>query len=142
MIGRRALTTSPSAASPSTAPQVIHTPLGSRLLLVSGQIPVGPDGTLPEGFEAQCRQVWANIFSTLDAAGMSPRDLVKVTTFLSDREYRHVNSAVRRELLGDHEPAVTVIVAGIYEQEWLLEIEAVAAAPATNAVTAAPATTL
>jgi enamine deaminase RidA (YjgF/YER057c/UK114 family) len=29
--------------------------------------------------------------------------------------------------LGGHAPALTVIIAGIYETEWLLEIEAIAA---------------
>ncbi|WP_158841574.1 RidA family protein [Saccharothrix deserti] len=100
----------------------------SRLVFVSGQIPVDENGVVPEDFEAQCRQVWTNVFAALAAAGMTRENIVKVTTFLSDREYRAANSAVRRELLGDHEPAVTVIITGIYDEAWLLEIEVVAAA--------------
>jgi 2-iminobutanoate/2-iminopropanoate deaminase len=34
---------------------------------------------------------------------------------------------VRREVLGTHAPALTVIITGIYDPRWLLEIEAVAA---------------
>jgi hypothetical protein len=34
---------------------------------------------------------------------------------------------VRRELLGDHLPVLTIIIAGIYDPVWLLEIEAIAA---------------
>jgi enamine deaminase RidA (YjgF/YER057c/UK114 family) len=98
----------------------------SRTLYVSGQTPERPDGTVPDGFEAQCRQVWANIDRVLAAAGMQRTDLVKVTTFLSDRAYRAENARIRREVLGDHLPALTIIVAGIYAPEWLLEIEAVA----------------
>ncbi|MFF5209124.1 RidA family protein [Streptosporangium sp. NPDC000396] len=59
-------------------------------------------------------------------------DLVKVTTFLSDRAYRAENSAVRREILGDHAPALTVIITGIYDEAWLLEIEAIAARVGTG----------
>ena len=49
---------------------------------------------------------------------------MKVTIFLSDRQYREVNSAVRRRVLGDALPAVTVIIVGIYDVQWLLEIGA------------------
>jgi 2-iminobutanoate/2-iminopropanoate deaminase len=31
-------------------------------------------------------------------------------------------------ILGDHRPALTVIVAGIWDPAWLIEIEAIAAA--------------
>ncbi|MBG0827118.1 RidA family protein [Planomonospora sp. ID67723] len=99
----------------------------ARLVHVSGQIPVAPDGTLPEGFEAQCRQVWTNVASALAHHGMELSDLVKVTTFLSDRAHREANSAIRREVLGDHAPALTVVITGIYDDAWLLEIEAIAA---------------
>jgi enamine deaminase RidA (YjgF/YER057c/UK114 family) len=99
----------------------------TRTVYISGQIPVRPDGTVPDGFEAQCRQVWANIDAVLAQAGMTRRDLVKVTTYLSDRRDRDVNSRIRRELLGDHLPALTIIIVGIYDPEWLLEIEAIAA---------------
>jgi hypothetical protein len=33
---------------------------------------------------------------------------------------------VREEVLGGHRPALTIIITGIYAEEWLLEIEAVA----------------
>ncbi|WP_214108405.1 RidA family protein [Acrocarpospora catenulata] len=99
----------------------------ARVVYVSGQIPVTPDGQVPEGFPAQCRQVWANVASALAAHGMELSDLVKVTTYLSDRAYRRENSEIRREVLNGHAPALTVIIAGIYDEAWLLEIEAVAA---------------
>lgn len=59
---------------------------------------------------------------------MSLQDLVKVTVFLSDRQYREANYKVRHEVLGGHSPALTIIIADIYDKAWLLEIEAVAAA--------------
>jgi enamine deaminase RidA (YjgF/YER057c/UK114 family) len=99
----------------------------ARTVYISGQIPTRADGSVPDGFEAQCRQVWANIDAALADAGMTRRDLVKVTTYLSDRSYRDTNSRIRREILGDHLPALTIIIAGIYDPAWLLEIEAIAA---------------
>ncbi|NUR87429.1 MAG: RidA family protein [Nonomuraea sp.] len=99
----------------------------ARVVYVSGQIPEAGDGSVPEGFAAQCRQVWANVEKALAHHGMGLGDLVKVTTFLSDRAYRAENSAIRQEILAGHAPALTVIIAGIYDEAWLLEIEAVAA---------------
>lgn len=98
------------------------------LLFVSGQVPETPDGDIPDGFEAQCRQAWANVVSVLEAAGLTTNDLLKVTTYLSDRRYAEINSRVRREVLGEHRPALTVVITGIYDERWLLEIEALAGA--------------
>jgi 2-iminobutanoate/2-iminopropanoate deaminase len=52
---------------------------------------------------------------------------VKITTYLSDRSYGRENRDIRREILGDLAPASTVIIAGIFDDRWLLEIEAIAA---------------
>jgi 2-iminobutanoate/2-iminopropanoate deaminase len=98
-----------------------------RLLIVSGQVPTDANGVVPKGIEAQARQVWANVGAQLAAAGMSVRSIVKVTTFLSAREDADVNGVVRREVLGAHKPALTVIIATIYDPAWLVEIEVMAA---------------
>lgn len=100
----------------------------TRLLFISGQIPEARDGTVPAAFADQCRLVWSHIEAQLRAAGMGLDNLVKVTTFLSDRAHAEENGAIRRAVLGDRRPALTVIIAGIYDPAWLLEIEAVAAA--------------
>jgi 2-iminobutanoate/2-iminopropanoate deaminase len=71
--------------------------------------------------------VWQHIVDALHAADMGVGNLVKVTTFLADRRYAEANSAVRRAVLGDHRPALTVIVAEIFDPAWLVEIEAIAA---------------
>lgn len=100
-----------------------------RMVFVSGQVPWGNEhGRVPESFEAQCRMVWRNVLAVLSEASMGVRNLVKVTTYLSDRQYRAINSKVREEVLGDHAPALTIIICDIYAENWLLEIEAVAVA--------------
>jgi 2-iminobutanoate/2-iminopropanoate deaminase len=98
------------------------------LLLISGQVPETSDGAIPDDFESQCRQAWANVISVLSAAGLTIANLLKVTTFLSDRCYAEANSRVRRAVLGEHRPALTVVITGIYDEGWLLEIEALAGA--------------
>lgn len=98
-----------------------------EFLFVSGQIPVDTDGAVPESFTEQCRLVWRNIEAQLRAAGMGLANIVKVTTFLSDRAYAAENSAIRREVLAGLTPALTIVIAGIYDPAWLLEIEVIAA---------------
>jgi 2-iminobutanoate/2-iminopropanoate deaminase len=99
-----------------------------RMLYVSGQIPIDAKGQVPEAFADQARLTWTNIEAQLRAADMGLGDIVKVTTFLSDRIFAEENSRVRREVLGGLAPALTVIICGIYDPAWLLEIEVVAAA--------------
>ncbi len=107
--------------------QAVRVSGAGELLFVSGQVPVRIDNQVPAAFGDQCRLVWANVEAQLRAAGMRLADIVKVTTFLSDRAYAEENSAIRRELLAGLSPALTVIITGIYDPAWLLEIEVVAA---------------
>jgi 2-iminobutanoate/2-iminopropanoate deaminase len=99
----------------------------TRLLFVSGQIPLGIDGTVPEGFELQCRLAWRNVEAQLKAAGMTLDNLVMHRTYLADRRYALLNRSVRNEVLGGRETALTVVIAGIFDEAWLLEVEAMAA---------------
>jgi enamine deaminase RidA (YjgF/YER057c/UK114 family) len=107
--------------------QAVRVRAGAEMLFVSGQIPVDTDGATPSAFGAQCRLVWRNVEAQLRAGGFGLDDLVKVTTFLADRRHAEENGAIRREMLGDRAPALTVIITTIFDPAWLLEIEAVAA---------------
>ena len=98
-----------------------------RMLFVSGQIPVTSDDVVPEGFEAQARQVWLNVDAQLKAAGMSKTDIVKVTTYLADRQHVVANRVIRNDYLGSLAPAMTVVITGIFDSAWLMEVEVVAA---------------
>lgn len=100
-----------------------------RLLFISGQTPEGLAGEVSLDAEEQLRQVWANLEAVLEGAGARLSDLVHVRTYLADRAHREANTRVRRDVLGEHEPALTVVVCGLYEESWVAEIEAVAALP-------------
>lgn len=114
----------PTEMSYAQAHEVVN---ASRLLFISGQVPVDNDDHVPSDFKSQCRLAWVNVEIQLKTAGMTLDNLVKVTTFLSDRRYRQENYEVRMEVLGKRSPALTIIITGIYDEAWLLEIEAVAA---------------
>lgn len=108
--------------------QAIEVHEARRLLFISGQVPQSPDGHVPPDFRSQARLAWSNVQAQLEAASMTIENLAKVTIFLSSREYAVPNGEVRSEFLGDHAPALTVIIAGIFDEKWLLEIEAYAVA--------------
>jgi enamine deaminase RidA (YjgF/YER057c/UK114 family) len=108
--------------------QALHVTEVSRWLFVSGQVPMSAGGSVPAEFGAQCTLVWQHVTASLAAARMDVRNLVKVTTFLSSREHAMENAAIRAEFLAGQRPALTVVIADIYDPDWLLEVEAIAAA--------------
>jgi 2-iminobutanoate/2-iminopropanoate deaminase len=119
-----------AASAPKAAggyAQALEVTEAKRLLFVSGQIPETSDGHVPDGFAEQASLVWANVIAQLHAADMTVENLVKVTTFLSSREFALPNREARAKALGQHKPALTVVIAGIFDESWLLEVEAIAA---------------
>jgi len=101
----------------------------ARWLHVSGQVGVRPDGSMAEGVEAQIEQAFANVLEILQQAGMSKHDLVKLTVFLLDRAHIGVFRTIRDRMVLPAEPASTLlIVAGLAREDFLVEIEAIAAA--------------
>ncbi len=101
----------------------------SRLLFISGQIPATAEGAaVPAAFDAQARLAWKNVIAQLAAAGMTLDNLVQVRIFLADRQYIADYRKVRNEVLQGRQVSLTTIISGIFDEAWLLEIEAVAAA--------------
>lgn len=98
-----------------------------RLLYISGEIPELPDGTVPQGFTAQCEAIWTNIGRVLEANGMTYKNLIKVNTYLTSRDQGAENREIRKRVLDGHFPALTVIVVQTLDAEWLVEMDAVAA---------------
>ena len=89
------------------------------------------DGTVPSGIEAQAEACWRNIIAILSDAGMGVGDLVKITTYLVRQEDVTAAGAARAKHFGDARPgSATIIVKALVAPEWLIEIEAVAAAKA------------
>ncbi len=109
----------------------VEVPEGSRLLYIAGEVGVRPDGTVPEGIDAQAEACWRNIIAILADAGMAIGDLVKITTYLVRPEDVAAAGAARAKHFGDARPgSATIIVKALVTPQWLIEIEAVAAAKA------------
>jgi len=103
---------------------------GVRLLFISGQVGVAPDGTVPSDFESQLDQAMKNVEALLASTGMGNENVVKITYLVTRAQDFPVLGQKRRERWSRVEPpAVTaIVVAGLARPEYLIEIEAVAAA--------------
>jgi enamine deaminase RidA (YjgF/YER057c/UK114 family) len=100
-----------------------------RWLVMSGQVGMAPDGSVPTSGEAQIVQAFANLRALLEANGMAVTNIVKTTVFLTDRELLQPFRAARNAVLGDHAPASTLLfVAGLADPRFMVEIEAEAVA--------------
>ena len=106
--------------------QAIEIKNAGRLLFISGQIAELPSGEVPDAFEAQCELIWKNIKELLAAGGMDFSNLIKINTYLTHPDQATVNSSIRNKYLGDHRPALTVVVVQTLSKKWLLEIDAIA----------------
>jgi enamine deaminase RidA (YjgF/YER057c/UK114 family) len=108
----------------------VEVPEGSRLLYISGEVGVLPDGKVPTTIEAT-EACWQNIIAILADAGMTVQDLVKITTYLVRPEDVAAAGAARAKHFGDARPgSATIIVKALVNPAWFIEIEAVAAARA------------
>jgi enamine deaminase RidA (YjgF/YER057c/UK114 family) len=104
---------------------------GGRLY-IGGQIGWNADQVFEtRDFVGQMERALDNVAAVVGAAGGRVEDIVRLTWYVTDkREYlarqREVGEAYRR-VMGRHFPAMTmVVVAGLVEDEALVEIEAVA----------------
>lgn len=119
-------------------PQHVHQPVGAyshqveirgneRLLVLSGQVGMREDGTVPEDPIEQIDVALENIFHNLQAADMEIKDIIKLTYYLVGE----VDTAKRRELVASklqgHQPCSTLLyVAALASPIYKIEIEALA----------------
>jgi enamine deaminase RidA (YjgF/YER057c/UK114 family) len=117
----------------STAPFSLATrTTGSRLLHISGQVAQGPDGqTVGKGeIENQTVQVLENMKALVEQAGGTLADVARIVVYLTSRDHLPTVMEVRRRYFRQPYPATTaVVVAGLANAEWMVEIEGTAVLP-------------
>jgi 2-iminobutanoate/2-iminopropanoate deaminase len=117
------------APQPASAySQAVEVTGGIRILYVSGQLGMDTDGTTPSTMAEQARLAWRNVAAQSSEAGMGFDNLVKVTMIIPDAAEIPASRPARAEALGDLRPASTLIVAGLANPAWKIEIEAIACA--------------
>jgi len=99
-------------------------------IFVSGTGPVAPEGGCPDGAGAQARRCFEIIEEALAEAGATLSDVVRTRMYITSAEDGPAVGAVHGELLGRVRPAATmVVVAGLLDPAWRVEIEAEAVLP-------------
>lgn len=119
----------PAVATPTGYTHAIQITGDYRRLIISGQVGMAQDGTVSGSREAQIARALANLRAVLTANGMTPENIVKTTAFLIDHDLLPAYRKARAAFFGDHAPASTLlIVAGLADPRWVIEIEAEAVA--------------
>lgn len=100
-------------------------------LYTSGQIALDPatGDMVAGGFEAQARQVLANLEAVLAAAGCTFSHVVKATIYVSDLGNFQVLNRLYGEAMGEHRPARSTVQAGALPKGAEVEIDLVARIP-------------
>ncbi|MCB1054372.1 MAG: RidA family protein [Acidobacteria bacterium] len=100
-------------------------------LYTSGQIAIDPatGEIVGGGFEAQAKQVLANLRAVLASAGCSFHDVVKATIYVADLGEFALLNRLYGEAMGDHRPARSTVQAAALPKGALVEIDLVARIP-------------
>lgn len=119
----------PAVREPTGYTHAIQITGDYRRLIISGQVGMAQDGTVPSSAEGQVAQAFANLRAILTANGMAIENIVKTTAFLTDRDLLPAYRQARGAVFGDHAPASTLLfVAGLADPRWVVEVEAEAVA--------------
>ena len=124
----------PELGSPPGYSQIVE--VGARrLVFIAGQTALDRDGQVvgKSDFAAQAEQVFCNLAIALQASRCTPANLGKLTVFLTDMDnlgrYREARNRFFASVTPPAAPAVTLVeVSKLYGPDFLIEIEAIAAA--------------
>ncbi len=91
---------------------------------VSGTAPVWPDGSCSPDPLVQARRCWEIALNALAELGGTPADVVRTRQFVTSADVVDDVSRAHGEVFGEVRPASTmVIVAGLLDPRWLVEVE-------------------
>jgi enamine deaminase RidA (YjgF/YER057c/UK114 family) len=124
----------PELGTPPGYSQIVEVK-ADRMVFIAGQTALDRDGNLigRNDFAAQAEQVFQNLTIALHASGCTPAHLVKLTVYLTDMDnlgrYREARNRFFASVTPPAAPAVTLVeVSKLYGPDFLVEIEAIAAA--------------
>jgi enamine deaminase RidA (YjgF/YER057c/UK114 family) len=124
----------PELGTPPGYSQVVEVSAG-RIIFIAGQTALDADGNVvgKRDFAVQAGQAFRNLGFALQACGCTAANLVKLTVFLTDMDnlaaYRDARNGFFASVSPPAAPAVTLVeVSKLYGPDFLIEIEAIAAA--------------
>ena len=118
------------AGGPRPVAPFSHAVEAEGFVFVTGQMPDTPDnpGVLPEGIEAQTRNVMSNLATVLAGIGLGFGHVLAVRAFLTEfkRDYGAFNAAYRGFFPQDRLPARTCVGVTGLAYDALVEIDLIA----------------
>ena len=125
---------SPATLAPSVGYSQLAEITGGKLILLSGQVAFDTARSLvgPGDFRAQARQVFENIKTALAAVSADFSHVVKLNLYLLDRANLPILREVRDAYVNVQAPPAStlLIVSGLAQENFMLEVEAMACLPA------------
>ncbi len=106
-----------------------HVIRAGNTVYIAGQTSSNERGELVGAgdIDAQAVQVFKNLEKALGSVGATFANVAKITVFVTDARFREPIGVVRRQYFGDTLPTSTfLVVAGLADPGYLLEIEAIA----------------
>jgi enamine deaminase RidA (YjgF/YER057c/UK114 family) len=98
--------------------------VGDRVV-VTGTAPVWPDGSCDPDPGVQARRCLEIILEALEQAGARGEDVTRTRMFITDTAHAESVGRVHAAVFGEVKPAATmVVVAGLLDPRWKVEIEA------------------
>lgn len=125
----------PDGLAPATGYTHVVVAQPGRLVFIAGQVANDKQGKLvgKDDLKAQATQVFENLKTALSAAGATFDDVVKITWYVKGYkpEYLPTLREVRLAYVNkDKPPASTLVgVAALVQDDYLLEVEAIAVVP-------------
>lgn len=106
--------------------------VAGNTVYVRGQVGTDFDGNLVGRGDpaAQAEQAMQNVKQLLEEAGSDLSHIVKTTTYITDPRFREpVYQVVGRWLKGVYPISTGLVVAGLGQADWLMEIDVIAVIP-------------
>jgi enamine deaminase RidA (YjgF/YER057c/UK114 family) len=117
-------------------PESVHPPVGryvhqievsgeNRMLFISGQVGMQPDGTVPAEPEAQIEVCLRNVLANVEAAGFDATDVVKLVTYVVGDIDPTARRAALDAAFGSHVTTSTLVyVSKLASPTYLVEVDA------------------
>jgi enamine deaminase RidA (YjgF/YER057c/UK114 family) len=111
-------------------------PAGSELLFIAGQVGNDATGAIPDDSYRQTLQVLGNVEALLDSAGLAPKNLIRLLSFVAGADALPGYYQARDEVYARWFPAADypghslAVVAALAQPALFVELEGWAAIPA------------
>jgi len=103
--------------------------ISGGFLFIAGQVGRNAEGKTGTTIEEQTHYTIENLRNVLKAAGCDLKDVVKATVYITKTQYFQAYNKIYMEYFPEPRPARATVIAGLVDDSFLIEIEAIAKLP-------------